>query len=130
MISALRVCTKCGAEIPADAPEGGCPGCLLESGLGLHPDAPLAVGDASTVTLTVAPDGSSAGDVGENAAAAARQNKKAARVAEILGELGDYELLEVVGVFAGKPKPLPVSIIQASFRSLKSLSGTAHVTSA
>src|SRR6266516_7132001 len=97
MISALRVCTKCGAEIPADAPEGGCPGCLLESGLGLHPDAPLAVGDASTVTLTVAPDGSSAGDVGENAAAAARQNKKAARVAEILGELGDYELLEVVG---------------------------------
>jgi hypothetical protein len=47
--------------------------------------------------LTVAPDGSSAGDVEENAAAAVRQNKKAARVAEILGELGDYELLEVVG---------------------------------
>jgi serine/threonine protein kinase/Flp pilus assembly protein TadD len=63
----------------------------------LHPDAPLAVGDTSTVTLTVAPDGSSAGDVEENAAAAARQNKKAARVAEILGELGDYELLEEVG---------------------------------
>ena len=33
MISALRLCPKCGAEIPADAPEGGCPGCLLESGL-------------------------------------------------------------------------------------------------
>jgi len=97
MISALRVCTKCGAEIPADAPEGGCPGCLLESGLGLHPDAPLAVGDALTVTLTVAPDGSSAGDVEENTAAAARQNRKAARVAEMLGELGDYELREVVG---------------------------------
>ncbi len=97
MITEVRVCSKCGAEIPADAPEGGCPGCLLESGLGLHPDAPLAVGDASTVSLTVAPDGSSAGDVEENAAAAARQNKKAARVAEILGELGDYELLEVVG---------------------------------
>jgi len=29
----MRVCPKCGAEIPADAPEGGCPGCLLESGL-------------------------------------------------------------------------------------------------
>jgi len=97
MTSVLRLCPKCGAEIPPDAPEGGCPGCLLESGLGLLPDAPLAVGDASTVTLTVAPDGSSAGDVEENAAAAARQNKKAARVAEILGELGDYELLEVVG---------------------------------
>ena len=32
MISALRVCPKCGAEIPADAPESGCPSCLL--GLG------------------------------------------------------------------------------------------------
>jgi serine/threonine protein kinase/tetratricopeptide (TPR) repeat protein len=97
MISALRLCPKCGVEIPADAPEGGCPGCLLESGLGLHQRAPVAVGDASTVTLTVAPDGSSAGDVEENATSAARQNKKPARVAEILGELGDYELLEVVG---------------------------------
>ena len=33
MTSALRVCPNCGAEIPADAPEGGCPGCLLESAL-------------------------------------------------------------------------------------------------
>src|SRR6266436_201935 len=29
----IRVCQKCGAEIPADAPEGGCPGCLLETAL-------------------------------------------------------------------------------------------------
>ena len=35
MISALRVCPKCGTEIPVDAPEGGCPGCLLESGVSL-----------------------------------------------------------------------------------------------
>src|SRR5215469_17475827 len=35
MIGTLRICPKCGAEIPADAPEGGCPGCLLESGLNL-----------------------------------------------------------------------------------------------
>jgi len=35
MISALKVCPKCGAEIPFDAPEGGCAGCLLESGLNL-----------------------------------------------------------------------------------------------
>src|SRR5438876_9577055 len=27
----IRVCQKCGTEIPADAPEGGCPGCLLET---------------------------------------------------------------------------------------------------
>ncbi len=29
----VRVCQKCGTEIPADAPEGGCPGCLLETAL-------------------------------------------------------------------------------------------------
>src|SRR5882724_5800028 len=29
----IRVCQKCGTEIPADAPEGGCPGCLLETTL-------------------------------------------------------------------------------------------------
>ena len=33
MISAPRVCPKCGAEIPSDAPEGGCPCCLLETAL-------------------------------------------------------------------------------------------------
>src|SRR5437867_5882063 len=27
----IRVCQKCGTEIPAGAPEGGCPGCLLET---------------------------------------------------------------------------------------------------
>src|SRR5207245_3697647 len=31
--STIRVCQKCGTEIPADAPEGGCPGCLLETAL-------------------------------------------------------------------------------------------------
>jgi serine/threonine protein kinase len=45
-----RVCERCGAEIPADAPEGGCPGCLLENGLGLLPDAPVAAsGDCGAV---------------------------------------------------------------------------------
>jgi TolB-like protein/Tfp pilus assembly protein PilF len=42
MTSALRLCRKCGSEIPADAPEGGCPGCLLESGLGLFEDTSVA----------------------------------------------------------------------------------------
>jgi serine/threonine protein kinase/Flp pilus assembly protein TadD len=31
--SLIRVCQKCGTEIPVDAPEGGCPGCLLETAL-------------------------------------------------------------------------------------------------
>src|SRR6201993_1593341 len=33
MSTVLRVCRKCGTEIPADAPEGGCPGCLFETAL-------------------------------------------------------------------------------------------------
>src|SRR5499427_904878 len=33
MTPAIRVCGKCGTEIPSDAPEGGCPGCLLETAL-------------------------------------------------------------------------------------------------
>jgi serine/threonine protein kinase len=33
MISAPRVCPKCGSEIPSDAPEGGCPACLLQTAL-------------------------------------------------------------------------------------------------
>src|SRR5437870_4256938 len=87
MTSVLRFCPKCGAEIPADAPEGGCPGCLLATGLGLLPDAPVAAGD----------NGGSAENVEANAAVAASHSKKAARAAEMLGEFGDYELLEEVG---------------------------------
>jgi serine/threonine protein kinase len=33
MTPVSRVCQKCGTDIPADAPEGGCPGCLLETAL-------------------------------------------------------------------------------------------------
>ena len=33
MTPVIRVCQKCGTEIPADAPEGGCPGCLLQTAL-------------------------------------------------------------------------------------------------
>src|SRR6516162_840775 len=33
MTSALRVCPKCGAEMPSDAPEAGCMFCLLQAGI-------------------------------------------------------------------------------------------------
>jgi serine/threonine protein kinase/TolB-like protein/Flp pilus assembly protein TadD len=97
MTGAPRVCPKCGSEIPADAPEGGCPGCLLHVRFGPVPETFVAVRDASTITATEADDAGSAETLEANAAAAAHQSKKAARAAEILGELGDYELLEVVG---------------------------------
>ena len=43
MIGALRLCPKCGSEIPADAPEGSCPTCLLKTGLDdLAPDSAAA----------------------------------------------------------------------------------------
>ena len=82
MISALRVCSKCGAEIPADAPEGGCPGCLLESGLNLLAEEVVAPQERD------AP-----GSVDEPARAAT----KSERVAHLAGEFGDYELLEEIG---------------------------------
>ena len=99
MISAPRLCPKCGAEIPSDAPEGGCPGCLLENGLALQCAKSVTVRDscAAAVAWAKADDNGSLENVKANAAAAARESKEAARAAETLGEFGDYELLEVVG---------------------------------
>src|SRR5262245_37177983 len=75
MISALRSCLKCGMQIPADAPEGGCPGCLLESGLA----APV-IGDQETSSETESQHGAST-----------------ERLAHLAGEFGDYELLDEIG---------------------------------
>src|SRR5437660_9213754 len=86
MIRVIRICRKCGAKIFSDAPEGLCAKCVLKTALMMPPEAPVAARD----------DGGPAANVEANAAAATH-SKKAARAVELLGELGDYELLEEVG---------------------------------
>src|SRR5262245_18295238 len=80
MISAIRPCPKCGWEIPADAPEGGCPGCLLESGLRLlEEEAETSNAQRPTSNVQVKDTG------------------WAAKSALLSGDFGDYESLEEVG---------------------------------
>jgi serine/threonine protein kinase/Tfp pilus assembly protein PilF len=115
MINALRLCPKCGWEIPADAPEGGCPGCLLESGLRLLDEEAVAGAENPG-----------------HAGTPARAVTGSERLVEMLGELGDYELLEEVGrggqgvVFRARQKRLN-RIVALKVISLGQCASEAHL---
>src|SRR2546430_16906883 len=95
MIRVIRICRKCGARILADAPEGLCPRCVLKTALAM-PSKLVAGGDSPAVALAKADDpGHTNKLVGD--AVPTPHDKKTAQAAELLGELGDYELLEEVG---------------------------------
>ena len=97
-----RVCPKCGTQIPSDARPGICPACLLERGLGLLEEECVAGVDLSTTAAYSAEAAAKAGsskadDPGGDDTVRAADRKKAACPAKMLGDFGDYELLEEIG---------------------------------
>src|SRR5438067_13888993 len=74
MMTATRLCGKCGAKIFADAPQEFCSACLLETGLRLL--------DNQDEDATNPPRLPRIG--------------RTARSAKMLGDFGDYELLEEI----------------------------------
>src|SRR5262245_40051647 len=77
MISALRPCPKCGAEIPGNSRQGVCRVCSLEAGLSL-----LEHEDNNAADPTSTP---------------CKRPGAGARPAKMLGDFGDFELLEEIG---------------------------------
>jgi serine/threonine protein kinase/Tfp pilus assembly protein PilF len=101
MTSALRLCPKCGSQVPADARQGVCPACLLERGLGLLEEESVAGVSSSAVAAdsaeaTAKAESAQADDLGRGDNIRAADRKKTKRLG-ILGDFGDYELLEEIG---------------------------------
>ena len=99
MTTATKLCGKCGAKIFLDAPQEFCSACLLETGLGLLADEPVAgvdSSDAAPKAFGAAKAGSAKADDPARLASS-RQVGTTARPAKMLGDFGDYELLEEIG---------------------------------
>src|SRR5437016_6280721 len=91
MTTMTGTCGKCGAKIFAEAPQEFCSACLLETGLDLLADEAVAGVGLSAVASA------KADDAGHDDSARAADRKKALRPAKMLGDFGDYELLEEIG---------------------------------
>jgi len=89
MIRVFRICRKCGAKIFSDAPRGLCTACVLETALGILPNAPVAADQENEAANR---------PMGESARSPSpRFSDSPFQSVPMLGELGDYELLEEIG---------------------------------
>src|SRR5437867_11481000 len=88
MTTIVRTCGKCGAKIFAEAPQKFCSACLLETGLGLFADD-----DQETVCQGGSASPNTINAFGERVP----PRQRAERSAKMLGDFGDYELLEEIG---------------------------------